>query len=124
MVISQRNGLVINISSTGATERIGAILPYGVAIQGLDRMSAGMAIEFRRYRISVISLWPSPTSAKAMLDVTDQGDWSSLSSPEFTGRVVAALAEDGQAGLKSGKSLRLRDLAKEFHIADERNTDA
>ena len=87
-------------------------------------MSADMAIEFRLYRISVISLWPPPTSTKAMLDVTDQGDWSSLSSPEFTGRVVAALAEDEQAGLKSEKSLRVRDLAKEFHIADERNTDA
>ena len=62
------------------------------------------------------SLWPPSTSTKAILTVSDLSLWPSLLLPEFTGRMVAALAKEKQMSLKSGKALFVRELAEEFHL--------
>ncbi len=120
-MIKKGRGLIVNISSVGATQRIGAVLPYGVAKTALDRMTSDMAAEAARYNIAVISLWPPPTSTPAMIRaLTSSDDPSYMSLPIVTGRVIAELAVDPEVSRWSGKALRVRDLAKNYGVEDLR----
>ncbi|GAC1443343.1 MAG: SDR family NAD(P)-dependent oxidoreductase [Mycobacteriales bacterium] len=118
LMIADGGGLIVNISSAGAIARIGAVLPYGVAKSALDRMTADMAEELRDHRVTALSLWPPPTSTPGMLAAAGADDEpTSWSVPEFTGRVVAALAASGHFS-RTGRAFRARELAAELGVAD------
>jgi dehydrogenase/reductase SDR family member 1 len=118
VMVRQGGGLIVNISSAGAIARIGAVLPYGVAKAALDRMTADMAEDLRPHRVSVLSLWPPPTSTSSMLAGAGEGDDpGSWSIPEFTGRVIAALAASEHFP-RTGTSLRARELAGDLGVPD------
>lgn len=117
-MISRGGGLIVNISSAGAIARIGAVLPYGVAKAALDRMTADMAEDLRPHRVTVLSLWPPPTSTPGMIAAAgEDDDPTSWSLPEFTGRVVAALAASDHFG-RTGTAVRARELATELGVED------
>ena len=118
IMIRGDGGLIVNISSAGAIARIGAVLPYGVAKAALDRMTADMAEDLRPHRVTALSLWPPPTSTPGMLAAAGpDDDPTSWSLPEFTGRVVAALAVSDHFE-RTGQSLRARELAAEMGVPD------
>ncbi|VDM96262.1 unnamed protein product [Thelazia callipaeda] len=52
-------GLIVNISSAGGLVYLFSV-PYGVGKTANDRMASDMAIELRRYGITVVSIWPGP----------------------------------------------------------------
>jgi NAD(P)-dependent dehydrogenase (short-subunit alcohol dehydrogenase family) len=118
IMLRQRRGLVVNISSAGAATKIG-IVPYGVAKAGLDHMSREMAQELEGTGVVVVSLWPPPTRTEGMLADAGNTNTGSWSSPEFTGRVIAALADDPELIQRSGKVLRVRELARDLAVADD-----
>lgn len=118
MLIRNPAGLIINVSSAAAQSKFG-ILPYGVAKAGVDRMTSDMAVELGGTAVTVVSLWPPPSTTEGMLSSAGEDDDPSLwSSPVFTGRVIAALAARPDLGEMSGKAFRVRDLAERMHIAD------
>lgn len=118
LMIARGDGLVVNISSAGAIARIGAVLPYGVAKTALERMTADMAEDLRSHHVTVLSLWPPPTSTPGMLAAAGaDDDPTTWSVPEFTGRVVAALAATDHFG-RTGQSFRARELAAELGVPD------
>lgn len=118
IMIRSGRGLIVNISSAGAIARIGAVLPYGVAKAALDRMTADMAEELRVHDVTALSLWPPPTSTPGMLvAAADDDDPTRWSLPEFTGRVIAALAASDHFG-RTGGSFRARELAVELGVDD------
>lgn len=118
LMVADSGGLIVNISSAGAIARIGAILPYGVAKTALDRMTADMAEELRDHHVTVLSLWPPPTRTPGMLAAAGaDDDPTSWSVPEFTGRVVAALAASDHFS-RTGQSLRARELAAQLGVDD------
>jgi dehydrogenase/reductase SDR family protein 1 len=118
LLIAQRRGLIVNISSRGAQVRF-AVLPYGVGKAALDRMTAEMADDLAPHGVTVVSLWPPPSSTEAMWAAIDPGDdparWS---SPTFTGRVVAALASQPGIFERTGTVMVVRDLARELGVQD------
>jgi dehydrogenase/reductase SDR family member 1 len=118
MMVSKGRGLIVNISSAGAQARVG-LLPYGVAKAALDRMTADMAEDLKPYGVTVLSLWPPPSSTERMLASVEEGDDpSKWSTPIFTGRVIAALAARPGVRPETGKALRVRELAQQLQVED------
>ena len=117
MLIGQRRGLIVNISSAGAAN-YAFNAAYGVAKAGLDKLTADMAHDLRPYGVTVVSLWPPFTRTEKYLAHSDQYDLTRAQSPEFTGRAIVALASDPTLVEKTGRVLRVTDLASEYGIAD------
>jgi NAD(P)-dependent dehydrogenase (short-subunit alcohol dehydrogenase family) len=118
MMIQQRSGLIVNVSSAGAKTKIG-IVPYGVGKAALDHMTLEMADELRGYGVGVVSLWPPPSRTEGMVaDATDKASIAAWSSTEFTGRVIAALAA-GDPMARTGEVLPVRPLAAQLDIDDD-----
>ena len=119
IMLEQGRGLVVNISSSGAATKIG-IVPYGVVKAAVDHMTGEMASELEGTGVVVLSLWPPPTRTEGMLaDAGPDANTAAWSSPEFTGRVIAALVSDLGLNTRSGKTLRVRDLARELAVPDD-----
>lgn len=118
LMIQQRSGLIVNISSAGARTKIG-IVPYGVGKAALDHMTEEMADELRSYNVGVVSLWPPPSKTEGMLaDATDDTNIDAWSSTEFTGRVIAALVVEDPL-TRTGEALSVRPLAAELGVDDD-----
>jgi NAD(P)-dependent dehydrogenase (short-subunit alcohol dehydrogenase family) len=119
IMLRQGGGLIVNISSAGAATKIG-IVPYGVAKAALDHMTGEMGGELQGTGVVVVSLWPPPTRTEVMLaDAGADTNTAAWSSPEFTGRVIAALASDSELSARSGNVLRVRELARDLGIPDD-----
>lgn len=117
LMIYQRSGLIVNISSPGAVS-YAFNAAYGAAKAGVDKLSADMAQDLRPYDVSVVSLWPPFTRTEKYLAQAGQVDLSRARSPEFTGKVVVALATDPHIQEKSGRVVRAMDIAHEFGIRE------
>jgi NAD(P)-dependent dehydrogenase (short-subunit alcohol dehydrogenase family) len=112
-------GLIVNISVWAAQKFIGNTI-YGVSKAATDKLTADMAHELREHGISVVSLYPGLVRTEAVLAAASQG-WFKLEnseSPEFLGRVIAALARDPQLGQRSGTVVVAARAAKELGVTD------
>lgn len=126
ILIRQRQGLIVNISSWAAMTYLFGVA-YGVVKSALDRMSADMAHELRPHGVAVISLWPGVVRTERILEEVQQrpefaATFQMLAmtheSPQFTGRAVAALAADPQVMERSGRALVAAELAEEYGFTD------
>ena len=119
LMLPHKRGLVVNISVWSAQKFIGNAI-YGVAKAATDKLSADMAHELRPHGISVVSLYPGLVRTEAVLAAAAQG-WFTLDnseSPEFLGRVVAALARDPRLADRSGQVVVAAAAALELGVAD------
>jgi dehydrogenase/reductase SDR family protein 1 len=118
-MIPQRRGLIINISFWAAQKHIGNAI-YGIAKAANDKMTADLAHELRPHGVAVVSLYPGLVRTEAVMQAANAGwlDISNSESPEFIGRVAAALAEDPQILARSGQVLVAAEIAQELGIAD------
>jgi NAD(P)-dependent dehydrogenase (short-subunit alcohol dehydrogenase family) len=119
IMLGQRRGLIVNISSAGAGTKIG-IVPYGVGKAALDHMTSEMAADLQGTGVTVVSVWPPPSRTEGMLAGADPAtNTAAWSSPQFTGRVIAALAGSTELNERMGKVLRVRELAAELGVPDD-----
>jgi dehydrogenase/reductase SDR family member 1 len=83
-------------------------------------MSADMAHELRRHDVAVVSLYPGMVRTEGVLLAAQAGwlDLANSESPEFIGRVIAALAQDPALMERTGKVLVAAQVAAEFGIRD------
>jgi dehydrogenase/reductase SDR family member 1 len=119
MMVPKRSGLIVNISHWASQKRIGNVI-YGVAKAATDKMTADMAEELRPHGVAVVSLYPGLVRTEAVLQAAAEGwfDLSNSESPEFTGRVVAALARDPALLSRTGRVLVAAAVAEEFGVMD------
>jgi dehydrogenase/reductase SDR family member 1 len=117
LMVPRRKGVIINISSNGATLYAGNVA-YGVGKAGLDKLSADMAHQLREHNVASISVWPPLTRTEKVISFKEQYDLEKSFSPIFTGQAVAALAADPRIMEKTGRSLRVKDLASEYSFSD------
>jgi NAD(P)-dependent dehydrogenase (short-subunit alcohol dehydrogenase family) len=119
MMLPNRRGLIVNISSWAARKHIFNVI-YGVSKAATDKMTSDMAHELRPHGAAVVSLHPGLVRTEAVMMAAQGGglDLSNSESPEFSGRVIAALARDPSIMERSGKILVGAAVAEEFGISD------
>jgi NAD(P)-dependent dehydrogenase (short-subunit alcohol dehydrogenase family) len=119
MMLPQRKGLIVNISFWAAQKYVGNVI-YGVAKAATDKMTADMGHELRPHGISVVSLYPGLVRTESVMQAAKEGwlDLSNSESPEFIGRVIAALTHDKNVFERTGKVLVAATVASEFGLKD------
>jgi NAD(P)-dependent dehydrogenase (short-subunit alcohol dehydrogenase family) len=116
-MIARKSGLIVNISFWSAQKYM-ANTAYGVAKAAVDRMAAYMAHELKEFNVAVVSLYPGLVRTERVIMDAQYLDLSNSESPQFTGRVIAALAGDPHIMRKSGKVLVVAAEALEYGIQD------
>jgi NAD(P)-dependent dehydrogenase (short-subunit alcohol dehydrogenase family) len=128
MMIPQRSGVVINISSHGAVGYLLSV-PYGVGKAAIDKVTRDCALELKAHNVAVVSLWPGLVLTEGLLantTVREDGtrelhglDISFGESPKFNGKAVVALASDPDIMSKSGGSFWTAKLAREYGFTED-----
>ena len=126
LMAEQGRGLIINISASDADRYMGSVL-YHTTKVAVDTMAWAMAQELRERGVTALSLHPGFTRTEAvtihyennpsynetfgeLLEVTH--------SPLYVGRAVAALAADPKVMEKTGETLLVGTLAREYGFTD------
>lgn len=113
----KKRGLIVNISFWSAQVYL-SNTQYGVSKAAVDKMSEYMAHELKKFNVAVVSLYPGLVRTESVLKNAKHFDMSNSESPQFIGRVVAALATDPDIMKKSGKVLVAAREALEYGILD------
>lgn len=123
LLLANGEGLIVNTSSFGG--RIYMHGPaYGAGKAAVDKMSHDMAIDFRPHNVAVVSIWMGLLLTERTQRVFDAepDKYAALAAtaetPEFTGRVIDALAGDPHLMEKSGRVLIGAELGQEYGLTD------
>ena len=114
---AQKSGLIVNISFWAAQKHMGNV-PYGASKAAVDKMTADMALELEKFNVAVVSLYPGLVRTESVMKNAKYFDLSNSESPQFIGRVVAAMANDANVMKKSGKVLVAAAEALAYGIQD------
>ena len=123
LLLQSGRGLIVNTSSFGG--RIYMHGPaYGAGKAAVDKMSHDMAHDFRPHRVAVVSIWMGlllTERTQAVFDAQPNlyADMAaSAESPEFTGRIIDALARDPLMMEKSGSVCIGAELGQTYGVRD------
>jgi NAD(P)-dependent dehydrogenase (short-subunit alcohol dehydrogenase family) len=123
LLLANGEGLVVNTSSFGG--RIYMHGPaYGAGKAAVDKMSHDMAVDFRPYNVAVVSIWMGLLLTERTQRVFNEAPEkyadiaATAETPEFTGRVIDALARDPALMEKSGKVWIGAELGQAYGVVD------
>jgi NAD(P)-dependent dehydrogenase (short-subunit alcohol dehydrogenase family) len=117
LMTKKKSGLIVNISFWSAQVYLGNT-QYGVSKAAVDKMTEYMAHELKKYNVTVVSLYPGLVRTESIIRNAKHFDMSNSESPQFIGRIVAALANDRNIMKKSGRVLVAAQEALEYGIQD------
>jgi len=119
LMVPAKSGLIVNISFWPAQKYVGNLL-YGVSKAATDKMTADMAHELRPHGVTAIALYPGLVRTEAVLEAAAGGwlDLSNSESPEFLGRVIAALSSDPSLPARSGTVVVAAAAARDLNVED------
>jgi dehydrogenase/reductase SDR family member 1 len=117
LMVPHGRGLIVNISYWAAQKYMGNVI-YGIAKAATDKMTADMAYELEPYGVAVLSLYPGLVRTELVMQSAASFDLSNNESPEFQGRVIAALASVPSLIDPSGQVLVSAAVAQELGITD------
>jgi NAD(P)-dependent dehydrogenase (short-subunit alcohol dehydrogenase family) len=122
----QKSGLIVAISGyVGVTYTYGVV--FGTCKSAVDRMARDMAIELQPHGVASMSLWQGLTfTERAHRNIARNPEMKKLTvtnplvgcSPEFPGRVIAALAADPDVMKRSGGTFITAEVAADYGIVD------
>jgi NAD(P)-dependent dehydrogenase (short-subunit alcohol dehydrogenase family) len=122
LLVEADRGLVVFTSGPGAVRyQYGAA--YGAHKASLDKFAADMAVDFRPFGVTAVSIWMGAVLTERLRQIIDdQPDLAYLTgiaeTPEFTGHVIAALAADPGLLELSGRTLIGAEVARQYGISD------
>ena len=118
-MVPAKHGLIVNVSFWAAQKRI-ANVPYGVSKAATDKLTADMALELAPHGVAAISLYPGLVRTEAVVAAAKSGafDLTESESPQFLGRVVAALADDPGLMARTGQVVVAAAAAIELGVND------
>jgi NAD(P)-dependent dehydrogenase (short-subunit alcohol dehydrogenase family) len=126
IMVPRKSGLIVAISGyVGVTYTYGVV--FGTCKSAVDRMARDMAIELQPHNIASLSLWQGLTfTERATRNIARNPEMKKLTvtnpligcSPEFPGRVIAALALDPGIMKRSGGTFITAELARDYGITD------
>lgn len=125
IMVPQGSGLIAALSGyVGVTYTYDVV--FGTTKTATDRMIRDMGHELRETGVAAVSLWQGFTyterateNLKTVPGMASQLNSAVGSSPEFPGRVIAALAMDPQVAARSGGSFINAELAAEYGVTDK-----
>ena len=127
MMIEQRGGLIVNISSHGCENYL-LSTPYGAAKAAIEKITHDTALELREHNVAVIGLWPGLVLTERIAAFATEGpsgsrqlfglDLDICESPRFPGRAVVALFTDPDRMARTGRSFFASRLAREYGFTD------
>lgn len=119
IMIAARRGLIVNIGFWAARRRLGNVI-YGMAKAATDKLTADMAEELAPFGVVAISLYPGLVRTEAVLKAAASGafDLANSESPQFIGRVIAALALDPALRHRTGRVVVAAAAARELGVLD------
>jgi NAD(P)-dependent dehydrogenase (short-subunit alcohol dehydrogenase family) len=118
-----RRPLVVFTSGFGSVCYLHGPL-YGAVKAGVDKMAHDAAVDFRPYQVTVVSVWMgllrSERTLRAMAANPAQFEYSRrlTESPEFTGRVIAALDRQPAKLDYTGRVLIGAELGEQLGVTD------
>src|SRR6267143_226724 len=123
LLIANGRGLIVNTSYYGSVSYHSSGPAYGAQKAGADKMAADMAKELRPYNIAAVSIWMGPLDterARVYLASLPKDSQPKLrrESPQFTGRVVAALYASDHRMKLSGYALIGAELGAKLGVTD------
>jgi NAD(P)-dependent dehydrogenase (short-subunit alcohol dehydrogenase family) len=123
LFLANGEGLVVNTSSFGGHMYMHGPA-YGAGKAAVDKMSHDMAHDFRPYNVAVVSIWMGLllTERTRRVFEAEPEKYADLvataEAPEFTGRVIDALARDPGLMERSGKIWIGAELGEEYGVVD------
>ncbi|HLZ82793.1 MAG TPA: SDR family NAD(P)-dependent oxidoreductase [Caulobacteraceae bacterium] len=119
LMIARRSGLIVNLSFWAAQRRMGNAI-YGLAKAATDKLTRDMAEELAPFGVAAVSLYPGLVRTEAVLAAAAQGafDLANSESPQFVGRVIAALRADPALMSRTGQVLVAAAVARELGVVD------
>jgi NAD(P)-dependent dehydrogenase (short-subunit alcohol dehydrogenase family) len=126
LMTPRKSGLIVAISGyTGVTYTYGVV--FGTAKSAVDRMARDMAVELKPYGVTSVALWQGLTFTEraernlaCVPGLPGQAATRPANgcSPEFPGRVIAALATDPDVHDRTGGTFITAELAQDYGITD------
>jgi len=126
IMVPQKSGLIVAISGyTGVSYTYEPI--FGTSKSAADRMARDMAIELEPHNVCSISLWQALTlTERALRNLETIPGLKGRSAtrpedsctPEFPGRVIAAIAADADAMRYSGGTFITAEIARDYGVTD------
>lgn len=112
-------GVMATISSFGA-RLFQLSTAYGVGKAGCDKLARDMAVELKPHNVVSVGICPGIVRTERILEKAEQlpFDLAISESPEFTGRVIAALVADPNRMEQTGKVHVVAELAEHYDVLD------
>ena len=125
LMAAQGSGLIVHTSSYGSVCYMHGPA-YGAGKAAVDKMAHDMALDLRSHGVAVVSLWMgllrTERTERALQDPEMARKYAAsvpfMESPQFSGRVVAALLDDPKLLQRSGKVWIAAELALELAVTD------
>lgn len=123
LLVDTRAALVVFTSAAGAVHYVYGPA-YGAHKAGMDKFAADMAVDFRPFGVGVVSIWMGAVLTERLRAMVEReperlGHVRAIAeTPEFTGRIIAALHDDPGMLELSGRTLIGAELAMTYGIAD------
>lgn len=124
MMVAAKRGLIASISFYGAVSYFHGAA-YGAAKAGTDKMMHDMAVDLAPYGVAAISVWPGFILTDAVKAIAPEflpedlrAKLPNWETPEFTGLVIDALAQDPELMSLSGKALIGAELGESYGLLD------
>jgi NAD(P)-dependent dehydrogenase (short-subunit alcohol dehydrogenase family) len=125
-MVERGRGLIVTTTFWDRDRYLRGNLLYDLAKSTMNRLALGMAEELRAHGVASLALSPGWMRTEFVLlgHKTDEAHWherpelARTESPRYLGRAVAALSADPNVLAKSGRVLRVADLAEEYGFTD------
>jgi NAD(P)-dependent dehydrogenase (short-subunit alcohol dehydrogenase family) len=117
LLIATGHGLIVNTGHYGAVSyHLGPA--YGAQKAGADKMAADMAKELRQHDVAAVSIWMGGLDTERVRASLPAEAMAGRETPQFTGRVIAALHASGNLLEYSGRTLIGAELGAELGVTD------
>ncbi len=117
LMLPQRRGLIVSTTAHDRGLYLGNVI-YDAAKAAINRMAFGMAAELREHGIAAVALYPGWMRTERVLEYHKPEELARTESVEYVGRAVVALASDPDVMAKTGQTLAVADLAREYGFTD------
>ncbi len=123
LMLPQKRGLIAYTSSFGSVCYMHGPA-YGAQKAGVDKFAADMAVDFDGTGLAAVSIWMGPLlterSKRSLSQRPDQyeGFMAQAETPEYTGRLIAALYDDPDIASLSGTTVIGAELAERYGITE------